>query len=171
MNSPREETGWKRLVLDAKKHYGRMATCLWMLTKTLVSLHDNEEFRAECRGLKQEPHEWIDAEFPHLPFRFVELKAILEAYPAEREWKDNKLSVLADAIPVAKGEAVDRKAPTRITKKEHEKTVKDLEHHKYRADFLEKRVTELEQELADARETISRLEGRLEQAERLQKVA
>ncbi len=171
MSSPTTDSDWKKLVLDAKKHYERMATCLWRLTKTLVALYDDEEFRIEAQGLKQEPHEWIDAEFPHLPFRFLELKAILDAHPSEHEWKDNKLSALADAIPVAERTASERKSPTRITKKEHEEVVADRDHQKYRADFLEKRVGELEQQLAEAKETISRLEGRLEQAQKLQNVA
>jgi hypothetical protein len=161
--------GWKRFLLDAKSHYTKLSTSLYRLTKTLVAIYDDEDFLTECRGLKQEPHAFLDAEFPGLPFRFVELKAIFEAYPAEKDWRDNKLSALADAIPAAEREPSERKQPRRITVAEYEAVCKERDHFKYRAEYLEKQVAAISEELSDARSTITRMEGRLEEVERLQR--
>jgi hypothetical protein len=157
------------LLIDAKTHYGKLSTNLYKLTKAMAEVYDDEDFLAMCRGLSQEPDEWLDAEFPALPFRFVELKAILGAYPTEKEWRDNKLSVLADAIAVAEREPSDRKPPRRITKAEYEEVCKERDHFKFRAEYLDKQVADLQSELSDARSTITRMEGRLEEVERLQR--
>jgi len=170
MSSRQTDSGWKKLLLDAKRHYANLATNLYKLTKALVALYDDAEFRAEI-GARNNLEEWIDQEFPGLPFRFVELRAILEHYPKEKDWAANKLSVLADAIPEVETEKKERKKPERITKKEFDALVREKEHYQYRAEFLDGRVKELEEELAAARGTIARLEGRLEEVERLQRVA
>lgn len=170
MSSQSKQPEWKQLLLSAKSHYAKLSTSLWRLTKTLVAIYDNEEFRTEIRGLKQEPHEWLDAEFPGLPFRFVELKAILESYPSEKDWRDNKLSVLADAIPVAEREPSERKQPRRITIAEYEEVCKERDHFRFRAEYLEKQVADITDQLHESKSTITRLEGRLEEVERLQRV-
>lgn len=170
MSSPSTETGWKKLLIDAKTHYAKLSTSLYRLTKTLVAIYDDNEFRVTCRGLKEEPHEWLDKEFPGLPFRFVELKAILESFPTEKDWRDNKLSVLADAIPEAERKESDRRTPRRITMAEYEEVCKERDHFRYRAEYLEKQVAQVTANLTEAQSTITRMEGRLEEVERLQRV-
>lgn len=168
MSSPTTTKAWKQQLLQARSHYAKLSASLWRLTRCLVKIFDDAEFRAEteCRD-DLHAADWIDAEFPELPFRFLELRAILAEFPQEKQWRDSKLSVLADAIPVLDGEKQERKKPRRVTLKEFEEMKQERDHYKLRCQSLDEQVGELRGRVKEIEEANQRLLGRLEEAEKL----
>ena len=168
-NKPTPATDWKQLLREARAHYQKLTACCWRMTKSLVAMFDDAEFRAEV-GARDDHQtaDWIDAEFPGLPLRFLQLRAVLAEYPRETDWKGKKLVELFEAIRDS-AEVQERPARTqrRVTLKQFEELGADRDHWKTRAEYLEERTASLERERAEDARTVQRLEGRIEELERL----
>jgi hypothetical protein len=144
-----------------------MTACCWRITKALVAIFDDAEFRADVGA--RDDHataDWMDAEFPGLPLRFLQLRAVLAVHPEEAEWKDKKLIELFEAIRDQGNEEKPTRTVRRVTAKDLDEVTGDRDHWKTRASYLEERTANLEAERSEQTKTIHRLEGRIEELER-----
>ena len=145
--SDRTTKAWKQQLLKAKLHYSKLATALWRWTKTMLAVFDDSEFRADVD--KRDDHDaanWIDAEFPGLPFRFLQLRAIYNAFPQEKDWKSCKITDLwAKAREMADiTTEPPKRTQNRITQDQYKNVCEERDHWKYRAGYLEREVAKLQ---------------------------
>lgn len=90
---------WKQHLKEAKAYYQKLTACCWRLAKVLVAIFDDAEFRADVGARDDvDAADWIDAEFPGLPLRFLQLRAVLAAYPTEAALRGADLVELFEVI-------------------------------------------------------------------------
>lgn len=92
-------TQWKAVWLKVNRQYKGLRADLWEITTLLNEIFDDAEFRAE-NNLRDDfaAAEWFDSRLPELPVDFMDLRKIMESYPAKNDWRDQKLSVMLEAI-------------------------------------------------------------------------
>jgi len=170
MTSRNQKPGetWKTRLLAAKKLDGRIGVCIYRRTKLLAAIFEDSEFRAEVGARDDlEAADWLDAEFKGVALKFLQLRAMLAEFPRESQWADGDLQKMYAAVkPVAATEKTTR-TRTSIKVADHEKVCQERDHFQARVTYLEERITELERERADHRQTIAKLQGQVEELERL----
>ncbi len=169
MSSKRQtEKRWKKALLEARQQADRGLTCLFRQTKLLIEIFDDAEFRADA-GLRDDLQaaEWLDAEFPNAPLKFLEMRAILQAFPEEKDWREQSLQEMFASIKPSKPEGQVQHARMSIKKADYEKACEERDHYKARAKYLDEQVAELEADRDTHRQEIAKLKGRIHELERL----
>ncbi len=168
MSSKQTGRKWKKLLQDAKTQAKRGLTCLYRQTVMLVEIFDDAEFRADCN--LRDDHEaanWFDIEFPNSPLKFLEMRAILEAFPKEQEWRKQSLQDMFASIKPGKPAEAAQRTRKGVKLAEYKAACEERDHYKARAKYLDDQVAELETERDSHRQEIAKLTGRIEELERI----
>ena len=164
---------WKSLWLEAQKLTGTMTATIYRRTKALVAVFNDAVFRAD-NNLRDDAAaaDFIDDAFPPLGLTFLQLRYLLNRYAAESQWKNANLAALyaearaADANAEADDDKPARTA-TRPTKADYATACDERDHWKTRTSYLEKQLDQTVRELNEARITIAKQAGQIEELERL----
>ncbi len=137
------KTSWKKLLLQAKKLNTKIGMWIYRRTKILLEIFDDAEFRAEI-GLRDDLQaaEWLDKEFKGVALKFLQLRAILNEYPDEKQWMDGDLQTMFNSIKPNKPE-IEKPPRTRqsVTLAEYKMVCEQRDHLQYQVNQLELELT------------------------------
>ena len=141
---------YKAKLLAARKLRGDTAAYNFQRVGLLVEVFNDREFRADLGNLDDlAAGERLDAEVTDLGFEFLQLRAILERFPTEEDWRNRLLVEMWQTV------LTERATPTedRPQKTRRTATVAELDRVKEQAEALRIEVEQL-RPAAEARETL-----------------
>lgn len=169
---------------ELKTLSGNVKSNIFQMAKIASKLSKNESYVEKMGGEDAFFESLDDNEFSHFGKnpRAYAIVVAYEASPSESVWKENNYS-LVKMIDIARGPVENRGPRTNWKSKYHEledhckSLEKQLEHSRKLVESLEsslaavkKENSELKGHFDDLRSQVSRLEGALEQADKMQRV-
>lgn len=169
---------YKTLLIEARNLRSEAGKNAHKRATILCQVFDDRDFRADIGALDDfGAAEVLDAECEDLCVGFLELRAMLAAFPDATDWSDGKLATLYKRTQEkADAEAPEKPARTvnRVTRKEMEVETNARKDAEAMLRRVEKQQKDTESELAGVRAQLAaalseneRLKGRLEELERL----
>jgi len=172
--SPRN---YKTILLEVQRLRSRAGSTAHKRAKLLCAVFNDTVFRADCGNVDDfRAADILDSYIDDLCLGFLDLKALLEYYPAKRHWREGRLHRMFQTMMAEKESATTRR-PRRSSKPVAEETKKALaerletarrELAKTRSaaisevDQLRARIAELETENAELRTRVAELEAIIE---------
>lgn len=148
--------GYKRLLLEALELRGQGGKSAYQRTKLLVQVFLDREFRAEAGNVDDfRAAEVLDEYVEDLALRFLELKAMVEHFPREKDWSEGKLRTMYKTVMEAGGQ------PEREIQRRHKITLEqyaELE-DKWKKELARNR--QLQKENAQLRSELDQVQTRL----------
>ena len=152
--------GYKKLLLEALELRGQGGKSAYQRTKLLVQVFQNREFRAEAGNVDDfRAAEVLDEYVEDLALRFLELKAMIEHFPKERDWSEGKLRSMYKTVMEA-GSAPEREIQRRhkISLQQYAELEEKYKKELARNRQLQKQNAQLKSELDQVQTRLRRLE-------------
>jgi len=173
LNQTVSETGYKTLLLNARKLRGKSGVKAFDRASILCTVFDDGEFRQDCGNLDDfRAAELLDEYVEDLALGFLDLRAMLAHYPRRQQWADGRLSKMLREMVKATETALPSAArPPRMaiaeTRKQLEQQLEEARREKAKIEYakhdeiaqLKLRIVELETENANLRARIEILES------------
>ena len=166
------EIGYKTKLLEARKLRGKSGVKAFDRARILCLVFDDGQFRQECGNLDDfRAAELLDEYVDDLAVGFLDLRAMVKAYPKRSQWADGKLGRMLREMLRRQDDAPTPNRPVRVavaeTRKQLERQLEEARREKARIAAVEKdvvsqlkaRIAELENENAQLRQRIATLEG------------
>jgi cell division protein FtsB len=160
------QANYKTLLVSARKLKGKTQILLFQRVAILCQVFDDQQFRADCGAADDfAAGAALDSELDDTGFEFLQLRAVIQRFPAAEDWSKSTLATMYAAVLAQSAEARHADEPPRTRhvikqseyaelKKRTDKLVETVKTLRPVAD----RVQELEAELAAANARIAFLE-------------
>ncbi len=169
---------YKTLLLEAASLRGESGVNAHKRIGILVKVFEDADFRAEIGSSDDyKAAEVLDDHVQDLCLTFLELKAMYQAFPDVADWKDGKLRTLYQrSLEVAEANKPEptKRSVNRVTNKEYEQLDSEKQDIEAQLNYTKRTVDEIKSEIDRLRdENLSlrnekmRLEGRIEELEKL----
>jgi hypothetical protein len=160
---------YKKLLTECSQLREASVASAFRRTTLLCQVFDNDEFRADIHAVDDHAvAEFLDGYVSDLALSFLELRAVLQAFPNEADWQKHGLVELYRQASEAR---TDRGAAPRTcrraTIRELDKAREEASANKKWAEHLENERKTLADENRELRLEIARLRGRIEELERI----
>lgn len=137
---------WRQHLLEVRSLLQKRRINLYQITRHLVAIFDDAEWRAE-NAIRDDgvAYDQINQDFAELEFYFEDLHKVYQKWPQQADWRERLIS---DMIEELRPKRAPQEGPARklwrISKAEWQALQQDRDHWRARAEFLERRVKELE---------------------------
>ena len=169
---------YKTLLLEARSLRGESGVNAHKRIGILNKVFEDTDFRSEIGAVDDYgAAEVLDDEVQDLCLRFLQLRAMYEAFPVVDDWKDGKLRTLYDrTLEIAEANKPEREPRTqnRVTQSEYQQlelekqdTEAQLQYSKRTLEETKSEIDRLRDENLALRNDKIRLEGRIEELEKL----
>ncbi len=175
---PKPTVGWKKLLTEARELQGQLCVMIYRRTKILAQIFNDAQFRAD-NSLRDdfEVADWLDAEFKGTALGFLQLRAMLEMFPDEADWKAGDLATMHEKVLTAHEEASrpeEKRTRKSVKVAEHTETCEDRDRWKAKAtkaeavvEMRESEVERLRRENGELRRENELLHARVRELESL----
>ena len=158
-----KQTTWSQEIAQVKGLLADIGENLLVITRKLVCVYEDAEFRAHCEEKKENPEDFLsDLLQPHFGHSFQDLRAALLHCDDPERWKTSVVELIVEGQRARQSKSVDPEpSPKRTTVAELRQELK----------LLKAEYDDVVKERDFLRERVARLEDQLEQLKSRQLVA